>query len=144
MLTLAALPHATHADSGFDEPLPGTALRRALMSALRPSVERAYQQRVRFSVRALQASSTLAVVFVEPLDSAGRVIGETASTAPNGKPLQLDGWVFAILKCEEGKWRVVELDLASDFEGLDVWPAKYPAIPNEVFDAVGMATNAEG
>gem|GEM_PF-5338395 len=72
------------------------------------------------------------------------MIGATVINTQAGKPTELDGWVFAILKCEAGKWRVVELDMLSDFEGLDVWPAKYPAIPAVVFDTVGLATNAEG
>jgi hypothetical protein len=29
-------------------------------------------------------------------------------------------------------------------DGLRIWPSAYPAIPEEVFDIVGVATNAEG
>lgn len=29
-------------------------------------------------------------------------------------------------------------------DGLTIWPSKYPEIPAEVFEGVGVATNAEG
>jgi hypothetical protein len=52
--------------------------------------------------------------------------------------------VFAIVKKEAKAWRVVEIDMLESVDGLTIWPSAHPAIPEEVFEAVGVATNAEG
>jgi hypothetical protein len=133
-----------HADTTFQTPAPGSRERRAIMDALRPQVEAAYQLKVKFSVRGLESNGSIALVFVEPLDSAGNVIGSRTTKNSRGEALELDGWVFAIVKKEAKAWRAVEIDMLESVDGLTIWPKAYPTIPEEVFQAVGMATNAEG
>jgi hypothetical protein len=144
VLLLMSLPQAAAADAKFAQPAVGTRTRRAILDAIRPKVERAYQQKVKFSVRALETDGTLALAFLEPMTVDNIFIGELKTTNSQGQPVHLDGWVFAIVEHKGDAWRVLELDILSETEGLDSWPSRYPAIPKVVFDGVGLATNAEG
>lgn len=135
---------AAHAGPDFRTPPAGSLERRAIMNAIRPQVEGAYQLKVKFSVRALESDGSIALLFVEPLDEAGRVIGPRKTKTSRGDTLGLDGWVFAIVKKEAKAWRVVEIDMLDGLDGLTLWPSAYPAIPEIVFERVGVATNAEG
>jgi hypothetical protein len=137
---LALVPLNAHADSEFKTPAPGSRERRAIMAAVRPKVEAAYQLKVKFSVRALESNGAIALVFVEPLDKAGRVIGSLTRKDDRGETLELDGWVFAIAKKQGKTWTIVEIDMLQSIDGLEIWPSAYPEIPREVFELVGVAT----
>ena len=143
-LCLALAPLAALAEPEFRMPPPGSPHRRAIMDSIRPQVEAAYQQKVKFFVRAMASNGSIALVFLVPLDEAGNVIGERTTKNKRGEPVELDGWVFAIAKQESKVWRVVEIDMLGSVDGLTVWPSKYPEIPADVFDGVGVATNGEG
>jgi hypothetical protein len=139
-LGLVAAPFQAHADAEFRTPPPASAERRAILAAMRPQVEAAYQLKVKFSVRALASNGSVALVFAEPMNERGQVIGERTTKTARGETLELDGWVFAIVKRESKLWRVVEIDLLSSVDGLTIWPAQYPEIPKGVFEGAGVAT----
>jgi hypothetical protein len=143
-LCFALAPLSALADPEFRMPPPGSPERRAIMDSMRPQVEAAYQQKVKFFVRALASNGSIALVFVVPLDGAGNVIGERTTKNSRGEVLDLDGWVFAIVKRESKVWRAVEIDMLGSVDGLTIWPSKYTEIPAGVFEGVGVATNAEG
>lgn len=143
-LSLVLGPALAYAERPFDTPGPGSRERRAILDAVRPAVERAYREKVKFSVRELQSNGDLALVFVVPLDSHGVYLGARTLQDARGHVLQLDGWVFAIVQRDGKRWRVLELDLTQELDGLETWPAAYPAIPADVFEVVGLATNADG
>jgi hypothetical protein len=143
-LCFALVPFAAHANPQFQTPALGSRERRAIMDAIRPQVEAAYQLKVKFSVRGLESNGSIALVFVEPLDKAGHVIGSITRKDGSGQTLELDGWVFAIAKKEGKTWRAVELDMLQSVDGLEIWPSAYPAIPREVFEVVGKATERLG
>jgi hypothetical protein len=143
-LCVTTLPLVAHADAEFSTPKVGSRDRREIMNALRTPVEAAYREKVKFSVRGLESNGTYALVFVEPLDKDGNVIASRKTKNGRGELLDLDGWVFAILKKEGKRWQILELDLLEQTDGLELWPQKYPAIPDHIFEGVGVATNAEG
>jgi hypothetical protein len=143
-LCIALVPLSALAKPEFRMPPAGSPERRAIMDSIRPQVEAAYQQKVKFFVRALASNGSIALVFVVPLDEAGNAIGERKTKNNRGEALALDGWVFAIVKKESKVWRAVEIDLLESVDGLTIWPSKYPEIPAGVFEGVGVATNAEG
>jgi hypothetical protein len=143
-LGFALVPLSALAVPAFRTPPAGSPERRAIMDSIRPQVEAAYQQKVKFFVRALASNGSIALVFVIPLDEAGNVIGERTTKNERGEALALDGWVFAIVKKQSKVWRAVETDMLDSVDGLTIWPSKYPEIPAEVFEGVGVATNAEG
>jgi hypothetical protein len=143
-LCFALAPLSALAIPEFRMPPAGSPERRAIMDSIRPQVEAAYQQKVKFFVRALASNASIALVFVVPLDDAGNVIGERTIKGKRGEAIALDGWVFAIVKKESKVWRAVEIDMLDSVDGLTMWPSKYPEIPGRVFDGVGVATNADG
>jgi hypothetical protein len=108
------------------------------------SLNRERQLKVKFSVRGLESNGSIALVFAEPLDKTGQVIGPATTKNSRGETLELDGWVFAIVKKPAKTWRVLEIDMLHGVDGLQIWPSAYPAIPEEVFEVVGVSTNAEG
>lgn len=72
--------------------------RRAILDAIRPPVEAAYREKVKFSVRALESNGSIALLFVEPLDMRSEFLGARVVHDARGKRLDLDGCVFAIVK----------------------------------------------
>jgi hypothetical protein len=80
-LCFAFVRLADHADPKFRMPAPGSRERRAIIDAIRPQVEEAYQLKVKFSVRGLESNGAIALVFVEPSDKAGNVIGSHETRA---------------------------------------------------------------
>jgi hypothetical protein len=73
-LCIALVPLSALAKPEFRMPPAGSPERRAIMDSIRPQVEAAYQQKVKFFVRALASNGSIALVFVVPLDEANNVI----------------------------------------------------------------------
>jgi hypothetical protein len=143
VLTLSALTLGAHAEDRFRTPGPGTRQRREIVEAVRPLVELAYRQRVRFDVRGLESNGSYALLFVAVRDTDNDFIGPQTLTSERGELVEVDGWVFAILRKDASEWHVLESSLFDGIAHLEVWQQKYPVIPRAVFERVGLVSHTD-
>jgi hypothetical protein len=132
-LALALTIARAHADSAYKEPSGKT--RAAILDAIRPEVEAAYQMKLKFVVRRLKTNGQLAIALLVPTSLAGKRIDDSVFDAQH-----VDGLVHAILKHEDGAWRVIQRALSDGDEKVDGWEAAYPGIPKNELCAQCVVT----
>lgn len=74
VIGLFALPAIVVAQSSVVKPAPGTALRKAVLDGLRPSIEKDLKQKVIFKVETIRVYDGWAFVHVFPIQPNGREI----------------------------------------------------------------------
>ena len=81
-------------------------LRRVLLDAIRPTIEKAMAQKVKFQVRRLHANAEWAFLDGVALQMNGKPVDLKKTPFKNEEPM--DGpTVFALLRKKAGRWRVV-------------------------------------
>lgn len=142
-VTFLALVPQSHAAPPFEVPQPGSRDRRAILAAIRPQVEAAFQEKLKFEVRSLDSNGEVALVFVVPRKAGGAALGPRTTTNDQGETRLLSNWVFAIVKKEGKAWQPVEVDMVDGSEILISWRDTYPEIPRKLFDSI-YATYTDG
>ena len=135
-LALAAI---STAQSSVQTPKPGTALRKAVLDGLRPSVEKDLKQKVIFKVDAMRVYKGWAFVHVHPIK-------------PNGKPIDFrktkyaealeagmfDGdSTYALLKQSGSKWVVKEFAIGPTDVVWSNWMGAPHHPPKQIFPPMG-------
>ena len=104
------------------EPAPGSALRKEILSTLRPTIERRLGAPVEFKVTVIRVEGSWAFLVVDPQRPGGRPIDGHKIFGEHFD--NMDGLrAEAVLRREKGKWRVVDHALgATDVWDCDVGP----------------------
>lgn len=102
--------------SGFVVPPPGSPLRRAVLEALRPEIERRLGPSLEFKVMLFRIQGDWAFVVADPLRRGGKLIdGRRIFGDEFGN---MDGLrVDAVLRRADGRWTVVDHAIGAT----DVW-----------------------
>lgn len=89
------------------EPAKGSAERKAILDAMRPSIEKQMKAPVEFVIQSLKSDGKWALLIAEPQRPGGAAI-DPEQTAFAGKSDQMDGLtVTALARMKNGKWRRV-------------------------------------
>jgi hypothetical protein len=104
------------------EPQAGSPLRKAILDALRPTVEARLKTHVEFTVQVIRAERGWAFVIADPRHRGGKAINGNAIFGEDFS--NMDGLrVDAVLRLQRGKWRVVDHAIgATDVWHCDVGP----------------------
>ena len=94
----------------------GSPLRKAILDALRPSVEARLKTSIEFTVQVIRAEGGWAFVMADPRHRGGKAIDGHAIFGDDFD--NMDGLrVDAVLRLKNGKWRVVDQGIGAT----DVW-----------------------
>ena len=110
-------------------------LRKALLDALRPTIERDLgQKRLSFVVRTLRTQDHWAFADVAPRTSGGRAIDFRKTRHAERLRLGMldDDTIYALLKRSDGLWRVVAFAVGPTDVAWDGWDDEYGA-PKSLF-----------
>ncbi len=118
-------------NSLYYTPPAGSKERAQILNTIRPVAIKFLHQKVTFLVCSMAVNNKHAVAFVIPQDQKGKLI--------DGK----EQWIFALLEKNESHWKLLESSFSEDGNELDQWKNKYPEVAPILFDAVGVATNAD-
>lgn len=114
-------------------PGPGSAERKALMDALRPSVEKVLKQSVVFQVQTLHVLNGWAFFYGRPLQPNGRPVDYSRTPfAQEVKEGVFGDNVCALYHKVNGRWRVVASRVGSTDVAWETWDRDYHA-PRAIF-----------
>lgn len=104
-------------------PESGTALRKAVLDGLRPSVEADLSQKVQFVVSTISVLDNFAFVMATPQQKGGKDIDYSITPYSDAvKEGMFENGVSAILQLEDGQWVVSAYDIgATDVVWLCWW-----------------------
>ena len=132
-LLLLACAAGARAQSGTYTPAPGSAERRAVADALRAPVERELRQKVVFKIDALKLKDGWAFLRGVPQRPDGGKVDYSRTVyreaIENGA---FDDWICALLRKQNGKWRVVKYVIGATDVVYEGWDEEYKA-PSAIF-----------
>ncbi|MCW3835931.1 hypothetical protein ACFQ1E_07760 [Sphingomonas canadensis] len=107
----------------------GNPLRKTLLDALRPTIQKDLGQPVKFVVDQLRAKGDWAFAIVHPQTPAGKPIDFTKTRyAEEIREGFFDGdTTIALLKREKGKWKVKAFVIGPTDVAWEPWPGEYGA-----------------
>jgi hypothetical protein len=114
-------------------PLPGSALRKATLDGVRPTVEKALRKKVVFKVERLRVSGSWAFMIATPLNAKEKPIA-VKDTPFREESDSMDGLtVYALLKKQKnGKWTVKAHAIGPTDVCWDGWDKEFGA-PRSLF-----------
>jgi hypothetical protein len=110
---------------------PGTPLRKTLLDALRPRIEKAFRQKVKFEVRRLRTDGEWAFLDGMALQPNGKPI-DLAKTPFKDEMDAMDGpTVFVLMRKKSGRWSVITEAIGPTDLAWSDWDARF-GVPRAV------------
>ena len=111
-------------------PKPGSAERKALMDALRVPVGKKLKRPVIFKVDALKVQGDWAFLRGVPLQKDGTPVDYRGTEYAQAKKEGVfDDWICALMRRQQGKWRVVTYVIGATDVAYEGWDKQYKAPP---------------
>lgn len=122
LAAVLALPGVAHAV----EPAPGTALRKAVLDAMRPTTERELGPPIQYVIKGMNVEGDVAFVLATPQRMNGKAIDWKAFPfAQTMEAGSMSDEIAALLMKEGGVWRVKEYAFGSTDVPWIGWPQKH-------------------
>jgi hypothetical protein len=114
-------------------PQPGSAERKAILSALRVPVQKELKKPVRLKVDHLKVQDGWAFLRGVPQQRGGKPMNYKSTPYQEAITLGVfDDWICALLRKQRGKWQVVTYVIGATDVAYDGWDKQYQA-PASIF-----------